>query len=41
MVFGLGGEVEVVADEWVTLMSCCPSILEICSKREDGRGGKR
>ena len=24
----------VVADEWVTLMSCCPSILEMGLERE-------
>ena len=28
MVFGLGGEVAVVADEWVTLMSCSTAIVK-------------
>ena len=28
----------VVADEWVTLMSCCPSILEMGLERERWKG---
>ena len=30
----------VVADEWVTLMSCCPSIMEMSLEREGWNYGR-